>query len=185
MTRRQKNPLRQISEEERQTLEQVSRSTSLAAVMVVRAREVLAVAEGSSYTQAAETAGRKSGDAVSRVGAGFNEAGWEALVPRPGGGFGLQYRTAERERIRQEVSRTPDRAKAGTASGSLKTWQRALRRASDGRPKVSTYTIWGVLQEAGWSWPENRRWCPTGQVSGKGKAGQVTVTDADGEAKKT
>jgi Homeodomain-like domain len=185
MTRRQKDPLRQLSEEERQTLEQVSRSTSLAAIIVIRAREILAVAEGQSYTEAAQAAGRKSGDAVSRLVTRFNEEGLEALVPRHGGGFALQYRAAERERIMQEVRRSPDRAQDGTASWSLKTLQRALRLASDGLPQVSTYTILGVLQEAGWSWQENRRWCQTGQVIRKRKTGKVTVTDPDSEAKKT
>lgn len=184
MTRQQKDPLRQLSEEERQILEQVSRSTSVAAVIVIRARQILAVAEGQSYTEAAQGSGRKSGDAVSRLVTRFNEEGVEALVPRHGGGFAIQYPTSERERILQEVRRTPDRAQDGTASWSLKTLQQALRRASDGLPNVSTYTILGVLQEAGWSWQENRRWCQTGQVIRKRKTGKVTVTDPDGEAKK-
>ena len=185
MTRRQKNPLRPLSEEERQMLEQISRSSSLAAVIVIRARQILAVAEGQAYTEAAVSSGRKNGDAVSRVVARFNEEGLEALVPRHGGGFALQYQAIERERMLQEVRRAPDRAKDGTASWSLKTLQRALRSAPDGLPAVSTYTLLKVLQAAGWSWQENRRWCQTGQVIRKRKTGKVTVTDPDGEAKKT
>lgn len=185
MTRRQKEPLRRLSAEERQTLEQIGRSTSLAAGIVIRARQILAVAEGQSYTEAAISSGRKSGDAVSRLVARFHEEGMEALVPRHGGGFAMHYQAMERERIVQEVRRAPDRAKDGTASWSLKSLQRALRSTADGLPKVSTYTILKVLQEAGWSWQENRRWCQTGQVIRKRKTGKVTVTDPDGEAKKT
>jgi Homeodomain-like domain len=185
MTRHQKAPLRQLSEEERQILEQVSRSTSVSAVLVVRARQILAVAVGQSYSEAAVSSGRKNGDAVSRLVARFNEEGVEALVPRHGGGFVAQYRTRERERILQEVRRPPDREQDGTASWSLTSLQRALRSAADGLPNVSTYTILGVLQEAGWRWQENRRWCQTGQVIRKRKAGKVTVTDPDSEAKKT
>lgn len=184
MTRRRRDPLRPLSEEERQTLEQISRSSSLSAVIVIRAKQILAVAEGQSYTEAAVSSGRKNGDAVSRLVSRFNEEGLEALVPRHGGGFALHYQASERGRILQEVRRSPDRAKDGTASWSLTTLQRALRSAPDGLPKVSTYTILKVLQEAGWSWQENRRWCQTGQVIRKRKTGKVTVTDPDGEAKK-
>jgi len=185
MTRRQKDPLREVSQEERQILEPISRSTSVAAVIVIRARQILAVAEGRSYSEAAVVSGRKSGDAVSRLVARFNDEGVEALVPRHGGGFAVHYGADERERILQEVRRTPDREQDGTASWSLTTLQQALRSAPDGLPKVSTYTILSVLQEAGWSWQESRRWCQTGQVIRQRKAGKVTVTDPDGEAKKT
>jgi len=185
MTRHQKDPLRELSHEERHILEQVSRSTSAAAGIVIRARQILAVAEGRSYSEAAQASGRKSGDAVSRLVARFNDEGVEALVPRHGGGFAIHYGVSERERILQEVRRTPDREQDGTASWSLQTLQRSLRSASDGLPQVSTNTILSVLQEAGWSWQENRRWCQTGQVIRKRKAGKVTVTDPDGEVKKT
>jgi len=42
------------------------------------------------------------------------------------------------------------------------TLQRALRRAHDGLPQVSTYTIWCALHDAGWSWQRSRTWCATG-----------------------
>jgi hypothetical protein len=34
----------------------------------------------------------------------------------------------------------------------LNTLQRALRRAANGLPTLSTYTIWAVLHDAGVTW---------------------------------
>jgi hypothetical protein len=84
-----------------------------------------------------------------------------------------------------EARRTPEREQDGTATWSLSTLQQALRQAPDGLPSVSTYTLWSVLHEAGLSWQQSRTWCETGQVKRKRKAGIVTVTDSDAEAKKT
>jgi hypothetical protein len=61
-----------------------------------------------------------------------------------------------------------------------------LRRAEDGLPTVSTYTIWRTLREAGLSWQRSRTWCSTGTVSRKRRdGGAVAVTDVDAAAKKT
>ena len=79
----------------------------------------------------------------------------------------------------------PDREADGAAIWSLTTLQRALRRAPDGLPKVSTATIGAVLHDAGWSWQQSRTWCDTGTALRKRKSGIVTVTDPDAEAKKT
>lgn len=184
MTRRQKDPLRALDAEEQDTLQHISRCASLPASIVLRAQLVLAVAEGCSYTEAAQRVGRKSGDAVARLVARFNHEGVEAIVPRHGGGFAIHYGAAERERMLQEARRCPDRAQDGTATWSLQTLQRALRQAPDGLPQVSTYTILSVLREAGWSWQENQGWCETGQVIRKRKTGKVQVIDPDTQAKK-
>jgi hypothetical protein len=66
----------------------------------------------------------------------------------------------------------------------LNTLQRALRRAADGLPNVSTYTIWAVLHDAGVTWQRDRTWCQTGEVIRKRKRGEVTVHDPDTSAKK-
>ena len=63
--------------------------------------------------------------------------------------------------------------------------QQALRKAPDGLPKVSTYTIWAVMHDAGWTLQKDRTWCQTGTVTRKRKEGTVEVTDPDTEAKKT
>ena len=185
MTRRQKDPLRELGEEEQEYLERVSRSGSAPASHVARAKALLAVAGGGSYTSAAQAAGRKSGDAVCNLVRRFNQLGMGAIEPGHGGGTPVVYGQAERERILKEARRQPDREKDGTASWSLKSLQRALRQAPEGLAGVSTYTIYIVLKEAGFSWQKDGSWCETGQVKRKRQGGMVAVSDPDGEAKKT
>jgi hypothetical protein len=91
----------------------------------------------------------------------------------------------ERARILREFRRTPDRAQDGTATWSLTTLQHALRTAPDGLPLISTFTIWWVLRDAGYTWQLARTWCPTGTATRKRKAGLVDVTDPDTTGKKT
>ncbi len=185
MSRRQKHPLRPLTADERQQLERVSRSQTEAAAAVAHAKALLGVAAGQSFTEAARTAGRRSGDAVAQLVGRFNREGLAALDPGHGGGQPKRYTQAEQARILREVRRTPDREADGTATWSLTTLQRALRRAPDGLPTVSTFTIWCVLHDAGFAWGKDRSWCETGTVVRKCKAGTVTVTDPDAAGKKT
>ena len=184
MARRQKDPLREISDDERRWLTRIARSTSEPATQVARAKQLLAVADGLSYTQAALSSGRKSGDAVANLVSKFNAAGLSAIVRKQGGGPKPKYAVAERERILAEVRRVPDPEQDGTGSWSLMTLRRALRKAPDGLPRVSTYTIRAVLHEAGFRWPRTRSWCETGQVLRKRKSGVVKVNDPETTAKK-
>ena len=185
MSRRKKDPLRTLSVEERAEMERLSRSGREPAAVVAHAKAVLAVANGADYTAAALAAGRRSGDAVAQLVTRFNHDGLEALYPRHGGGPAARYTTVERDRILAEARRTPEHEPDGTATWSLVTLQRALRRAADGLPQVSTYTIWCVLTEAGWSWQRTRTWCPTGHAVRLRKRGRVQITDPDAEAKKS
>lgn len=185
MTRRQKDPLRSLTEEERTWLEKVSRAQSEPASHVARAKALLAVADGKSYTEAAKAAGRRSGDAVSKLVARFNKEGLAALEPGYGGGPCVKYGPAERERILTEARRKPDLEQDGTATWSLSLLQRSLREAEDGLPEVSTYTLWLVLHEDGWSWQKDTSWCETGKVKRKRKAGVVEVIDPETTPKKT
>jgi transposase len=185
MTRRQKDPIRPLTEEERALLEQISRAQSEPASHVARARALLSVADGSTYTQAAKLVGRCCGDVVSQWVSRFNAEGLAALEPGHGGGPSVTYGVAERERIVAEARRTPERERDGTATWSLMSLRRALREAQDGLPQVSTYTIWWVLREAGWSWQKDASWCETGKVKRKRKEGVVEITDPDATPKKT
>lgn len=184
MSRRQKDPLRPLQEEERAVLEQMSRGQSEPASHVARAKALLAVAAGQSYTAAAQAAGRRSGDAVSHLVAQFNKEGLMALEPRHGGGPAIKYGAVEQERILAEVRRKPDLERDGTATWSLSSLQRALRRTEDGLAEVSTYTVWVVLQAHGFSWQKDGSWCETGKVKRKRKAGVVEVIDPDATPKK-
>jgi transposase len=185
MSRRQKDPLRPFSDAERRSLSRLSRSQSAPAVQVARARALLAVAEGQSYTAAAQLVGREVGDTVARWVAGFNRDGLAALVPQHGGGHRVHYGETEQRRILAEVARAPERVRDGTATWSLNTLRDALRRADDGLPRVSTHTIGRTLHAAGYSWQKGRSWCETGAVVRRRKHdGVVIVTDPDAAAKR-
>ncbi len=162
MSRRQKDPLRPLTADERAQLARISRSHSEPAAQVAHAKAVLAVADGQSFTAAARAAGRRSGDAVAQLVARFNRDGLAALGAEHGGGQPKRYTEAEQARI-----------------------LRALRRAPDGLPTVSTYTIGCVLHDAGFAWGKDRSWCETGTAVRKRKRGTVTVLDPDAGAKKT
>jgi transposase len=185
MTRRQKDPLRPLTDDERDWLMRVARSQAEPAAHVARAKALLAVAAGESYTDAAKASGRRSGEAVSRLVSRFNREGLAALEPRHGGGPPVIYADAERRRILSEARRTPARDENGTATWSLTTLRRALREAPDGLPEVSTHTIWKTLKEAGFEWQRDRSWCQTGVVERKRGGEVVTVIDPDAEAKKS
>ena len=185
MSRRQKDALRSLSEAERTSLSRLSRSQSAPAAQVARARALLVVAEGQSYTAAAQLVGRHVGDTVARWVAGFNRDGLAAVVPRHGGGHRVRYGEAEQRRVLVEVARVPERARDGTATWSLTTLRDALRRAEGGLPGISTHTIGRALHAAGHSWRRGRSWCETGVVVRRRKhAGLVTVTDPDAAAKR-
>jgi transposase len=173
-----------MREEERAWLERICRSQNEPAVHVIRAKEILAVAAGHSYTETARVTGIKSGDTVSRLVERFNREGLQAIQPRHGGGPEVKYSAVKRERVLAEARRPPDPEKDGTNTWSLTTLQKALQKAPDGLPTISTERIWVILQEAGFRWQKSRSWCETGQVARKRKHGVVTVVDSDATPKK-
>jgi transposase len=185
MSRRKKNPLRELTEPERQELTLLGRSQAAPAVEVARAKILLAVARGDDYQTAARSVGRRSGDAVSHLVARFNAEGTAALTPRHGGGRQPTYGPEARGRIAAEAARAPAPEGDGTASWSLAALRRALRAAPDGLPHVSTYTIRRVLRESGASYQRTRTWCPTGTAVRRRKAGPAVVADPDADAKKS
>ncbi len=83
MSRRQGDPFRLLSEAERTLLSRLSRSQIAPAAQVTRARALLAVANGQSYTMTAHLVGRRNGETVARWMAGFNRDGLTAVVNRP------------------------------------------------------------------------------------------------------
>jgi transposase len=184
MPRPHKHPLRTLTPEERTQLEHLARSHTHPAIKVARAKSLLAVANGLKYTEAARSAGRKSGDAVAKLVTHFNTDGLKALQPKHRGGYTLQYTPELRASLLEEARRSPDRDTDGTSSWSITTLQRAVR-CKPGLEKTSRNTIWKVLHEAGLTWQRDRTWCETGQSARKRKHGTVIVTDPDSDAKKT
>jgi transposase len=99
MSRRQKPPLRALTDDEHSWLRKIARSKREPASHVARAKQLLAVADGHSYTAAAKASGRKSGDAVAQLVARFNREGLQAVEPQRGGGPKPKYGVRERQRI--------------------------------------------------------------------------------------
>src|SRR5438445_11782916 len=89
---RQKDPLRALTSSERRSLEQLARSQSAPALSVARARALLAVSQGSSYTEAAELVGRALGDSVAAWVARLNQGGLAAVERHAGGSAPHQSR---------------------------------------------------------------------------------------------
>src|SRR4051812_2186147 len=152
MSRRQKEPLRALSDEERMTLSRLSRLRRAPAAQVARATALLAVAEGQSYTAAAKQVGRRNGDTVALWVARFNREGLAAVVPRHGGGppvrYAAQQSTPMRShpapaRVRQsrpEPSRTPFHAPhgaGGSASSTARNGPEPGRLAPGGGTRVT------------------------------------------------
>ena len=175
------HPLRALTADEERALQSLAKATSERVDVVRRAQAILAVHAGHPYTQAAHAAGYQSGDSVRWLVERFNQRGLASLHIAAGRGRQAQYTVTQRERILQELQRTPDRQADGTATWSLKTLERALRR--EALPQVSASTIRVVLQEAGYRFGQTRTWCPTGTAVRKRRGRLVTVQDPKAEEK--
>jgi len=185
MSRHRKDPLRPLTPDERTELTRLSRSQTAPAAEVDRARALLAIADGASYTAAAHLVGRGHNETISAWVSRFNHEGLAAVRPHHGGGPRLRYGAEAQHRILAEWARSPQREQDGTATWSLSLLQKALRQASDGLPRVSTFTIWRTLHEAGLSWQKSRTWCETGVALRNRKSGIARVSDPDAPAKKS
>jgi transposase len=185
MSRHRKDPLRPLTADERTELTRLSRSQSAPAAEVDRARALLTIADGASYTAAAHLVGRRHNETISAWVSCFNRDGLAAVRPHHGGGPRIRYGAQEQQRILAEWARPPHREQDGTATWSLSLLQKALRQAPDGLPRVSRFTIARTLHEAGLSWQKSRTWCETGVALRQRKRGVVCVSDPDAAAKKS
>jgi transposase len=118
MSRSASELLRQVTVEERQELQRVSRASSEPRIRHQRAVARLSVSEGKSLSEAARLVGRKGHDPVTQVTRRFNSMGLRALDDLPRPGPHRTYGPDEQARILQEAQRTPDRKEdaAGTWS---------------------------------------------------------------------
>ena len=178
----QREPLRAITLAEQAALQRIVSASSERVDQVRRATAILAVAQGSPFIHAARLAGLRSGTTVADLVMRFNRHGLAALEIAAGRGRKPTYVPSARARIVATAQRSPNRRADGTATWSLSTLQRTLRRGDF--PKVGTSTIRRVLQDAGSSYQRTRTWCPTGTAQRKRKAGVVTVVDPQTEVKR-
>jgi len=184
MARAQKEPLRPLTAAEYQALERTRKASSARVDTARRARALQAVAQGYTFAQAAREAGFGSATTVANLVGRFNRRGLGALRIAAGRGRRVTYDTAARARIVAVAQREPRRRADQTATWSLSTLQRRLRR--DGVPRVGATTIRRVLHDAGSSSQRTRTrtWCPTGTAVRKRKEGTVRVVDPLTEEKK-
>jgi transposase len=178
----QKEPLHALTTAEQAALEQITRASSERVDRVRRATALLAVARGAPFAKAAPQAGFRSGSAVADLVARFNRHGMAALTIAAGRGRMPTYDATARVMIVASAQMQPDRREDQTATWSLGTLQRRLRR--DGMTRIGTSTIRRVLQDAGSSYQRTRTWCPTGTAQRVRTSGVVTVVDPQTEAKR-
>lgn len=182
MPKPQAETLRPLTAEEQRALERLTQASSARVDRVRRARALLAVAQGRPFAEAARQAGFRSGSTVAGLVQRFNRQGMAALWIAPGRGRKPTYDPAARAQIVATAQRPPDRKVDGTATWSLSTLQRTLRRGAF--PSLGATTIRRVLGDAGSSYQRTRTWCPTGTAQRKRKAGVVTVIDPRTEEKR-
>lgn len=174
--------LRTLNDGERASLERLIKRTSERVDRVRRARALVAVAAGTSFAAAARGAGLRSATTVANLVGRFNAAGLSALNIGEGRGRKPAYDSAARAEIVATAQRPPGRRQDGTATWSLSTLQRTLRREQ--YPRIGASTIRRVLEQAGSSYQRTRSWCPTGTAQRKRKSGVVTVVDPQTEEKR-
>ncbi len=170
-----------MSEAERHELQRVVKASSERVDTVKRAKALLAVAEGKTFTQAGASAGL-SHEGVSQLVERFNQRGLAVLVIARGRGRKPTYHMEERARVLQEVQRQPDRKGDQTATWSLKLLERSLRKAD--LPAIGATTIGRILHEEGYSLQQDRTWCDTGYALRKRKDGVYRVRDPHAQKKK-
>ena len=182
MTTMQKERLRPLTVAEQRALQAITKASSERVDRVQRATALLAVAEGETFSAAARAAGYRSPGTVTYLVRRFNQVGLAALQIGAGRGRRPTYDAAARARIVATAQRPPDRKVDGTATWSLSTLERTVRR--EGLPQVGATTIRRVLHDAGSSYQRTRTWCPTGTAQRKRKAGVVQVVDPQTEEKR-
>jgi transposase len=125
---------------------------SAPAAQVARAKAILAVATGRTYSQAARESGQASGDTVASWVLRFNREGLNGITPRHGGGAQQRYSDEDRTKIIEIARSIPNPQVDGTTSWTLHSLRANLQR--QGLPAPSIYTLWVILRDAGLDWQE-------------------------------
>ena len=181
MSMPQKEPLRPLTVQETHELQRIVKASSERVDTVRRAKALLALTDGQSFTQAAAQAGFKEADSVSKLVRRFHRTGLAALCIAAGRGRKATYTSPQRQCILEELGREPDRERDQSATWSLNLLERALRRG--GLPAIGASTIRRILHEAGYVFGRSRTWCRTSTAVRVRKAGVVTVHDPQAQEK--
>src|SRR5688572_21719123 len=116
MARAEHARLRPLRTEEWEALVKVTEAGRERVDRVRRATAPLAVAQGQTFTQAAERAGLRSHSTVAGLVDRFNRRGLAALDIAAGRGRQPTYDAAARAQIVATAQRAPDRRRDGTAT---------------------------------------------------------------------
>jgi transposase len=156
MGAQQKRPLRQLTPQEREELSQKATSISEPVSMGKKAKALLTVADGYTFTEAGRQVGM-SGDGVSQLVERFHHRGVQALCIAPGRGRKPTYTSQDHEQILREIQRHPTWDVDQCIVWSLPLLQRSLQ--AKGFLDISPRTIRRVLQAHGWKYqPTTRTW---------------------------
>src|SRR5258708_33152981 len=101
-----KIPLRQLTPHEREELSRKATSSDERVDVVKKAKALLAVADGCTFTAAGKQAGM-SHQGVSQLVERFDKLGLAVMLIAPGRGRKPTYTSEDHERILQEVQRGP------------------------------------------------------------------------------
>jgi hypothetical protein len=128
MGRPRKEELRERKREELTELTRVVIATSERLDAVKRAKALLAVAAGATWTAAGQDAGRSREALAQRVHR-FHQHGQTVLETASGRGRKPTSTSEQRTRVLAELQREPDRKKDHTAPWSLALFPRGAQRA--------------------------------------------------------
>jgi transposase len=158
----QKRPLRQLTPQEREELSQKATSIGERVSTVKKAKALLAVANGCTFTEAGRQVDM-SRDGVSQLVERFHQRGVQALSIAPGRGRKPTYTSQDHERILQEIQRRPTWDVDQCTVWSVPLLQRSLH--AKGFLAICPKTIRLVLQAHGWKYqPTTRTWLLIDQV---------------------
>ena len=162
MGAQQKRPLRQLTQQEREELSQKATSISERVSTVKKAKALLAVADGWTFTGAGRQLGM-SRDGVSQLVERFHQRGVEAVSIAPGRGRKPTYTSQDHQQILQEIQRRPTWDVDQCTVWSLPLLQKSLH--AKGFLDICPKTIRLVLQAHGWKYQQTTRtWHPIDQA---------------------
>ena len=161
MRSQQKGLVRQLTPHEREEFSRKATSSSERMDVIKKAKAILAVANGCTFTEAGKRAGM-SRAGVSQLIKRFHQRGLEVLMIAPGSGPKPTYTSQDHELILQEGQRCPTWDTDQSTVWSLPLLQKSLQ--AKGFPHICPETIRLVLQKHGWKYQDTRTWHQTDEL---------------------
>lgn len=157
----QKVSLRELTQQEREELSRRAKASSERVDVGKKAKAILAIADGSTFTEAGKQAGM-SRKGISDLIKRFDQRGLDVLMIAPGRGPKPTYTSQDHELILREVQRCPNWDTEQSLVWSLPLLQKSLR--AKGLSHICSETIRLVLQAHGWKYQPTRTWHQTDEA---------------------